>query len=140
MTSRGVGAANADLDDLAAAVDACLGVPLSTLSDDELSERLARLPGLTAKLDALRVQAVAAGKVRDIGHLSDQRNVANHVAAVSNADPATVRFDQRIADWLIDMGPEGGGAGGQIVAVGTPEDVAQCETSHTGQWLREVLQ
>ncbi|NOY40433.1 MAG: excinuclease ABC subunit UvrA [Planctomycetes bacterium] len=43
------------------------------------------------------------------------------------------------ADWIVDLGPEGGAAGGQIVAVGTPEEIAQCEASHTGQWLQEVL-
>jgi excinuclease ABC subunit A len=43
------------------------------------------------------------------------------------------------ADWLIDLGPEGGEAGGEIVATGTPEDVAEVEGSFTGQYLREVL-
>jgi excinuclease ABC subunit A len=37
------------------------------------------------------------------------------------------------------MGPEGGAAGGQIVVAGTPEEVAACEASHTGWWLRGVL-
>ena len=45
----------------------------------------------------------------------------------------------KTADWLIDLGPEGGDAGGAIVAVGTPEEVATCEESHTGQWLQKVL-
>lgn len=45
----------------------------------------------------------------------------------------------KTADWLIDMGPEGGAAGGQIVAAGTPEEVAACDESHTGEWLRDVL-
>jgi excinuclease ABC subunit A len=43
------------------------------------------------------------------------------------------------ADWLIDLGPEGGEAGGEIVATGTPEQVAAVEESFTGQFLREVL-
>jgi len=43
------------------------------------------------------------------------------------------------ADWVIDLGPEGGSAGGQIVVAGTPEQVAQCEFSHTGYWLNKVL-
>jgi len=43
------------------------------------------------------------------------------------------------ADWLIDLGPEGGEAGGEIVATGTPEQVAAVEDSFTGQFLREVL-
>ena len=45
----------------------------------------------------------------------------------------------KTADWIIDMGPEGGDGGGEIVAQGTPEDVAKAEGSHTGRFLREVL-
>jgi excinuclease ABC subunit A len=43
------------------------------------------------------------------------------------------------ADWIVDLGPEGGEGGGEIVAVGTPEQVAQAERSHTGRYLRDVL-
>jgi excinuclease ABC subunit A len=43
------------------------------------------------------------------------------------------------ADWVIDMGPEGGSGGGQIVAVGTPEEIAANPASHTGHWLASVL-
>ena len=43
------------------------------------------------------------------------------------------------ADWLIDLGPEGGEGGGKIVATGTPEQVAQVEESYTGQYLKPVL-
>jgi excinuclease ABC subunit A len=45
----------------------------------------------------------------------------------------------KTADTIIDLGPEGGAAGGQVVAVGTPEQVAQNEASHTGRYLRVVL-
>ena len=45
----------------------------------------------------------------------------------------------KTADWVIDLGPEGGAGGGRVVAAGTPEDVAMCETSHTGQFLTTVL-
>jgi excinuclease ABC subunit A len=45
----------------------------------------------------------------------------------------------KCADWIIDMGPEGGSGGGQIVAVGTPEEIAATPTSHTGQWLAPLL-
>lgn len=44
------------------------------------------------------------------------------------------------ADWIIDLGPEGGVGGGEIVAVGTPEEVARCEASYTGQYLKRVLE
>ncbi|MFN3865225.1 MAG: excinuclease ABC subunit UvrA, partial [Demequina sp.] len=43
------------------------------------------------------------------------------------------------ADWVIDMGPEGGSGGGLVVAEGTPEDVAGVEASHTGYFLKEIL-
>ena len=43
------------------------------------------------------------------------------------------------ADWIVDLGPEGGEAGGEVIATGTPEDVAAVEESYTGQFLRELL-
>ena len=43
------------------------------------------------------------------------------------------------ADWIIDMGPEGGARGGLVVAEGTPEQVAEAEGSYTGQFLKSVL-
>ena len=45
----------------------------------------------------------------------------------------------KTADWIVDLGPEGGEEGGEIVAVGTPEQVAQNPASHTGRYLRDVL-
>jgi excinuclease ABC subunit A len=44
------------------------------------------------------------------------------------------------ADWLVDLGPEGGEAGGEVIATGTPEDVAAVEESYTGQFLRPLLE
>jgi excinuclease ABC subunit A len=43
------------------------------------------------------------------------------------------------ADWVVDLGPEAGDAGGQVVAQGTPEQVAAVEASHTGRYLRPLL-
>lgn len=45
----------------------------------------------------------------------------------------------KTADWIVDLGPEGGGGGGQIVATGTPEDVAKNSASHTGHYLKNWL-
>ncbi len=45
----------------------------------------------------------------------------------------------KTADWVIDLGPEGGDGGGEIVATGTPEDVARTEDSHTGRFLRDLM-
>src|SRR5690625_3130902 len=44
------------------------------------------------------------------------------------------------ADWVIDMGPEGGGAGGRVIAQGTPNTLTKRKRSHTGQYLAEILQ
>ena len=45
----------------------------------------------------------------------------------------------KTADWVIDLGPEGGGGGGHVVAVGTPEEIARSKDSYTGQYLRSAL-
>ncbi|HOG47109.1 MAG TPA: hypothetical protein PLB78_10770, partial [Anaerolineae bacterium] len=45
----------------------------------------------------------------------------------------------KVADWVVDLGPEGGDAGGRIIAEGTPEQVANVAASHTGARLRPLL-
>ena len=45
----------------------------------------------------------------------------------------------KTADWVVDLGPEGGDGGGKIVAQGTPEQVARAKKSYTGQYLKEYL-
>ncbi|MBE9508828.1 MAG: hypothetical protein IMY86_12355, partial [Chloroflexi bacterium] len=45
----------------------------------------------------------------------------------------------KVADWIVDLGPEGGDAGGEIMAEGTPEQIAQVKASYTGQFLKRVL-
>ena len=45
----------------------------------------------------------------------------------------------KTADHLIDLGPEGGDAGGKVIACGTPEEVAKCKNSHTAAFLRKLL-
>ena len=46
----------------------------------------------------------------------------------------------KTADWVIDLGPEGGDGGGRIIAEGTPEDIAKNRQSYTGMYLKSVLQ
>jgi excinuclease ABC subunit A len=71
-------------------------------------------------------------KLLDVLHeLVDQGNTV--VVIEHNLDVV------KTADWIIDIGPEGGDGGGQIVAVGTPEQVAECEASYTGQYLKPML-
>ena len=45
----------------------------------------------------------------------------------------------KTADWIVDLGPEGGSGGGQVIATGTPEEVANQNQSFTGQFLKKVL-
>ena len=45
----------------------------------------------------------------------------------------------KCADWIVDMGPEGGDGGGLVIAKGTPEDIAKVKGSYTGQYLKHVL-
>jgi len=45
----------------------------------------------------------------------------------------------KTADWIIDLGPEGGEEGGQLVAAGVPEQIVKVDGSHTGRYLRDVL-
>ncbi|HOT20280.1 MAG TPA: hypothetical protein PLX22_10055, partial [Spirochaetota bacterium] len=45
----------------------------------------------------------------------------------------------KCADWIIDLGPEGGDAGGRIVAEGSPEDIAKIKQSYTGQFLKKIV-
>ena len=46
----------------------------------------------------------------------------------------------KTADYIVDIGPEGGDRGGTIVVAGTPEEVVQCEKSYTGQYLKKMLE
>ena len=45
----------------------------------------------------------------------------------------------KCADWVVDLGPEGGGEGGRVIAEGTPEEVARVKESYTGQYLAKML-
>ena len=45
----------------------------------------------------------------------------------------------KTADWIVDLGPEGGSGGGKIIAEGTPESVAKTKASYTGQYIKKVL-
>ena len=46
----------------------------------------------------------------------------------------------KTADWIVDLGPEGGSGGGEILIAGTPEEVAECEKSHTARFLKSILE
>ena len=77
----------------------------------------------------------------------------DHVEVVFDDNERAARVDQgntvlviehnldviKTADWIIDLGPEGGSGGGLVVAEGSPEDVATVEASHTGRFLRDMI-
>ncbi len=77
-------------------------------------------------------------------HLDDVRVLIQVLDRLVDAGHTVLVIEHHLdvikrADWIIDLGPEAGPGGGRVVAQGTPEDVAQVEASHTGRYLREVL-
>ena len=78
-------------------------------------------------------------------HFSDIELLTRALLDLRDAGNTIVLIEHNLdvvacSDWVIDMGPEGGERGGNLVAEGTPEEVAACAESHTGQALREVLE
>jgi excinuclease ABC subunit A len=118
-----------------------LGQPAPTLSGGEaqrvkLSRELSkRATGNTLYvLDEPSVGLHAADVDKLIKVLSRLVDAGNTVVIIEH-HPDIIK----VADWIIDLGPEGGDAGGEVVAEGTPEQVAQVEESYTGRFLRELL-
>ena len=78
-------------------------------------------------------------------HFDDVRVLMEVFQRLVNAGHSVVIIEHNLdvikcADWVIDLGPDAGDEGGQIVAQGTPEEIADCAESHTGQALRESIQ
>jgi excinuclease ABC subunit A len=77
-------------------------------------------------------------------HFDDVNRLVQVLNRLADAGHTLVVIEHNLdvikcADWIIDLGPEGGDAGGSIVAAGTPEQVALVEKSHTGRYLRDLL-
>ena len=77
-------------------------------------------------------------------HFSDVRRLIDVLQRLVDSGNTVIVIEHNLdviksADWLIDLGPEGGDAGGEVVAVGTPEQVAVEPESYTGQYLKRVL-
>ncbi|MEA3203604.1 MAG: excinuclease subunit, partial [Thermoplasmata archaeon] len=77
-------------------------------------------------------------------HVHDIKHLLGVLQRLVDAGNSIVVIEHNLdvvkcADWVIDLGPEGGDAGGQVIAEGTPEEVAQVAGSHTGQFLRPLL-
>jgi excinuclease ABC subunit A len=118
-----------------------LGQPAPTLSGGEaqrikLSRELSkRATGQTLYvLDEPSVGLHAADVDKLVAVLNRLVDAGNTVVIIEH-HPDIIK----VADWIIDLGPEGGDAGGEIVAAGTPEQIARVEASYTGQFLQRVL-
>ena len=118
-----------------------LGQPATTLSGGEaervkLANELQRRP--TGKSIYLIDEPTTGLHTDDVSRLI---KILNHL--VDNGDTVIVIEHNldivKVADWVIDLGPEGGDAGGEVIAEGTPEDVARNARSYTGQYLRKIL-
>ena len=78
-------------------------------------------------------------------HLEDIRKLAKVFDRLLEQGHTLVLIEHnldviKLADWIIDLGPEGGDAGGEVVAMGRPDDVVKIEESHTGRWLKPLLE
>ena len=118
-----------------------LGQPATTLSGGEaqrikLSRELSkRATGRTLYvLDEPSVGLHAADVDKLIAVLQRLVDAGNTVVIIEH-HPDIIK----VADWIIDLGPEGGEAGGSVIVEGTPEQVAESESSYTGQFLRRLL-
>ncbi|HUM11424.1 MAG TPA: excinuclease ABC subunit UvrA, partial [Myxococcaceae bacterium] len=78
-------------------------------------------------------------------HFDDIRKLLRVLERLVEAGNTVVVIEHNLdviksADWVIDLGPEGGAGGGRVLATGTPEQVAKVEASHTGRYLGQVLE
>jgi excinuclease ABC subunit A len=77
-------------------------------------------------------------------HFEDIRKLLGVLSRLVDAGNTVIVIEHNLdviktADWVVDLGPEGGVGGGRIIAEGSPEDIAEIEDSYTGQFLREIL-
>ncbi|WP_392563154.1 excinuclease ABC subunit UvrA [Orbus sturtevantii] len=77
-------------------------------------------------------------------HFADVKQLLNQLHLLRDRGNTVVVIEHNLdviktADWIVDLGPEGGNGGGEIIAQGTPEDVAKCKQSYTGIYLKPIL-
>jgi excinuclease ABC subunit A len=120
-----------------------LGQPGTTLSGGEAQRlKIARELALTAKGGGRRLYILDEPTTGL--HPEDIRRLAGVFERLLDQGHTLVLVEHnldviKLADWVVDLGPEGGAGGGRIVAAGRPEEVAAEPASHTGRWLRPVL-
>ncbi len=120
-----------------------LGQPATTLSGGE-AQRLKIARELLGTRRASGRKLYLLDEPTTGLHLDDVRTLIGVLDRLVDAGHTVIVIEHHLdvikrADWVIDLGPEAGPAGGQIVAMGTPEDVARVPASWTGKYLREVL-
>jgi excinuclease ABC subunit A len=120
-----------------------LGQPATTLSGGEAQRiKIARELALAGKKAGKKMYVMDEPTTGL--HLEDIRKLAKVFDRLMEQGHTLVLIEHnldviKLADWIIDLGPEGGIAGGKVVAMGRPEDVAKVEGSHTGRWLAPLL-
>ena len=118
-----------------------LGQPSTTVSGGE-AQRI-KLGTQLARVDTGKTLYLLDEPTTGL-HFDDIRRLLNVLSRLVDRGNTVIVIEHNLdvikcADWLIDLGPEGGEGGGQIVATGTPEEVASLEASHTGRYLRPYL-
>ena len=78
-------------------------------------------------------------------HFADVKQLLNQLHLLRDRGNTVVVIEHNLdviktADWIVDLGPEGGSGGGEIIAEGTPETVAKCKQSYTGMYLKPILE
>ncbi len=119
-----------------------LGQPATTLSGGEAQRvKIARELSQAARSDVRKfylmdepTTGLHIDDVRKLAAVLDRLVEAGHTVLLIEHNLDVIK----LADWVIDLGPEAGANGGQVVAMGTPEQVAATPGSHTGTWLRTV--
>src|SRR5439155_22351014 len=120
-----------------------LGQPATTLSGGEAQRiKIARELAMAGKKSGRKMYVLDEPTTGL--HLEDIRKLAKVFDRLLEQGHTLVLIEHnldviKLADWIIDLRPEGGIAGGQVVAMGRPEDVVKIEDSHTGQWLAPLL-
>ncbi len=118
-----------------------LGQPSTTLSGGE-AQRI-KLATELSRRDTGRTLYVLDEPTTGL-HTHDVKRLLEILNRLADAGSTVIVIEHNLdviksADWIIDLGPEGGDDGGTVIATGTPEQVAQCEQSYTGQFLRRAL-
>ena len=119
-----------------------LGQPSTTLSGGE-AQRI-KLATELARVESGKTLYLLDEPTTGL-HFEDVRRLLKVLHGLVDKGNTVVVIEHHLdviknADWVIDMGPEGGAEGGQVVAEGTPAEIAQVEASYTGKFLREILE